>query len=288
LFDHSIELRYRKLKSDLGKRAHIFILAQQGTSIPDEYSEETYFFDYNSLRSRAVRVNGDQIVPGNGHLVVLDFYESHPGFDYYWFIEYDVVFTGNWATLLDAVQNDRADLLAAHVRSLQEEPRWPWWETLDLPGCLLQRTAWLRAFLPIYRISREGLRVVNEHVKLGWSGHFEGLVPCAIGSASLSISDLGGAGTWTPNGRRHRFYSSFSSTAGASLNAGTHRHVPPHFFPRLRRNTIFHPVKASSANWENGVVQFLKSLRLRELLLRCAVSFRYNLLSLRLACRKRQ
>jgi hypothetical protein len=137
LFDHSIERRYLKLKSDLGKLAQIFILAPLGSAIPHEYLDETYFFDYNRLRSGAAQVIGDQLLPGNVHLVAID-----------------------------------------------------------------------------------------------------------------------------------------------SLNAGTLRHRPPHYFPRLRRNTIFHPVKAGSSNRENGGVQFLKGLHLRELLVRCAVSFYYNLLSL--------
>ena len=171
LFDHSIECRYQKLRLDLGEIAQIFILAPLGTSIPDQYLGQAYFFDYDSLRSGAARVNGDKIIPGNVHLVQLDFYRHHLGFNYYWFIEYDVVFTGDWAILFRAVWNDRADLLAAHVRSLTEEPGWPWWETLDLPGCSLSRSDWLRAFFPICRFSSQGLRIVDEYVKSGWSGH---------------------------------------------------------------------------------------------------------------------
>ncbi|WP_167559013.1 DUF3405 domain-containing protein [Bradyrhizobium canariense] len=280
VFNPAIELRYRKLKEELGSRAQIFIFAPLGTSVPHQYLDETYFFDYDSLRSGAVRVNGDKIIPGNVHLAQLDFYRHHPGFDYYWFIEYDVVFTGDWATLLAAVENDPADLLAAHVRSLEEEPAWPWWETLELPGCSLSQAEWLRAFFPVYRISNDGLRSVDEHVKLGWSGHFEGLIPCIIRAASLSISDLGGSGRWTPQDRRHRFYSSFSSDAGVSLNAGTHRHRPPLQLPLVRRNTIFHPVKAGSAEQKKGVVEFVKHQYLRELPVRCAISLYYNLLSL--------
>ena len=280
VFDEAIELRYRKLKSNLDGLAQIFILAQRGTPIPREFSGETYFFDYGGLRSEAARVIGDELIPGNTHLVALDFARHHPGFDYYWFVEYDVVFSGNWATLFMAVQDDRSDLLATHIRSVTEEPRWPWWSTLDLPGCPLPRPSWRRAFFPVYRISREGLGAVNERVKSGWSGHFEALVPCAIQTASLSISDLGGAGILTPEDRRHRFYSSFSSRAGESLNAGTLRHRPPHYFPRLRKNTIFHPVKSDSGNRQDGLVRALRQQHLRELPVRCAVSLYYNLLSL--------
>jgi hypothetical protein len=279
LFGRTIERRYRKLESDLSELAQIFILAPLGASIPSQYSRKTYFFDYENLRAGAAHVIGDKLIPGNVHLVALDFYCNHPGFKYYWFIEYDVVFTGNWSTLFMSTERDSADLLAAHIRTLTEEPKWPWWNTLDLPGCPMARPLWLRAFFPVYRISSEGLRAVNECVKSGWSGHFEGLVPCAVHSASLSISDLGGAGRQTPKDRRHRFYSSFSSNAGKFLNAGTLRHRPPHYFPRLRRNTIFHPVKVDSQNSKSGLIHFLRQQQLRKLPIRCAVSVYYNLLS---------
>jgi len=36
-----------------------------------------------------------------------------------------------------------------------------------------------------YSLKEAGLQVVNAYVKLGWSGHFEGLIPCVIRSASL-------------------------------------------------------------------------------------------------------
>lgn len=274
LFDNEIGCRFEKLKSDIGGIAELFILSQAGSSIPDRYLDRTHFFDYDGLRSAAKEVIGEQLLPGNVHLVALDFFRNHPGFDYYWFIEYDVVFSGSWMTLFRAVQNDGADLLAAHIRGVADEPRWPWWETLDLPGCPLPQSEWIRAFFPVYRISSEGLQAIDKHVKLGWTGHFEGLVPCAIRSESLSISDLGGAGSWTPKERRHRFYSSFSWDNGGTLTAGTLRHRPPQGRLRLRRDTIFHPVKAVSSNRAGGAVQYAK--RLYHLSIRCLVSLRYN------------
>lgn len=276
LFNDEIERRYQKLKSDLLGLAEIFILSQAGSRIPPEHLGRTHFFDYGAIRSTAKRVIGDQLLPGNVHLVELDFYKNHPGFDYYWFIEFDVVFSGDWATLFRAVHGDRADLLAAHVRGFQEERRWPWWETLDLPGCPLPQAEWVRAFFPVYRISSKGLQAVDKYVKLGWTGHFEGLMPCAIRSESLSISDLGGAGRWTPKERRHRFYSSFSWDGGGTLAAGTLRHRPRQGLLRLRHDTIFHPVKDVVYNVASGVeIGYLK--RLYDTTIRCLVSLRYNL-----------
>src|ERR1700687_74138 len=96
LFDPPIERHYRKLKADLARRSQPFILAQAGTPIRQEFLNETHFFDFDELRSRGARVLGTKIVPGNEHLAVLDFYKAHPNFEYYWFIEYDVVFSGTW------------------------------------------------------------------------------------------------------------------------------------------------------------------------------------------------
>ncbi len=275
LFDDEIERRYLKLRADLAGLAEVFIFSQGGSRIPDRYRDRTYFFDYDAIRSRAARVIGDQLLPGNVHLVELDFYKNHPGFDYYWFIEFDVEFSGDWATLFRAVRDDRADLLAAHVRGFHEEPRWPWWETLDLPGCTLPRAEWVRAFFPVYRMSSAGFRAIDKCVRLGWTGHFEGLVPCAIRSESLSISDLGGAGQWTPKERRHRFYSSLSYDGGGTLAAGTLRHRPPQGRLRLRPDTIFHPVKAAPPlNRGGGVVRYVKDLG--HAAIRCVASLHFN------------
>jgi hypothetical protein len=284
-FNKSIKCRYEKLKSDLAGTSRVYILAPLGTCIPDDHLADTYFFDYDQLRFGAEKVIGHELLPGNVHLVALDFFRKHESFDYYWFIEYDVVFTGNWATLFRAVENDPSDLLAAHVRNIAEEPAWPWWKTLDFPGDEVPQSRWLRAFFPVYRISKAGMRAVGKHVELGWSGHFEGLVPCAIEAESLSISDLGGNGSRVPRDRRDRFYSSFSSDSGRSLNAGTLRHRPVHYLPRLRKNTIYHPVKKAAPKDKLGIVGLLRQQHLRELPFRCAVSIYSGLASLRAGLR---
>jgi len=275
IYNSQIERRYRKLTIELGERVHPFILAEVGTPIPKNRLGETHFFDFNRLRS-GVNTFGDRVIPGNEHLVALDFYRNYPGFEYYWFIEYDVVFSGNWAVLLDAVRNDSSDLLAGHIRSLPEEPKWVWWDSLNIPDGALPRSSWLRAFCPVYRISRQGLKAVEDCVRAGWTGHFEALIPTAIRSASLSISDIGGDGARTPGERRHRFYSSRSFNAGASHRAGTLRHRPTHAF-RLRRNAIFHPVKPSSWTSQDKT---LNVSSVQGALLRCLVSSHYNLLCL--------
>lgn len=165
---------------------------------------------------------------------MLAFFHEHPDFDHYWHIEYDVVFTGAWHALLDAWRDDASDLVAPHLRTREEEPDWPWWPSLQVPPGAAE-TGGLRAFLPIYRISRHALERLETAVREGSSGHFEALVPTVLQAASLRIADLG----------EGRFYTSASSPDG-ELRQGTLRYRPFHAGPLPGRNLLYHPVKPAS------------------------------------------
>jgi hypothetical protein len=234
LCDAEIISRYRKLKADLAGRAETTIVAPMGTPVPEDLLAETVFFDFAQLAAKAPRILGSKVIPGNCHLTMLAFFGARPGFDYYWHIEYDVVFTGDWRTLLDAWRKDASDLVAAHVRTRGEEPDWPWWPSLHVSSAETA-AGHLRAFLPVYRISRRALERLEMAVREGSSGHFEALVPTVLQAASLRISDLG----------EERFYTSSTSPDG-ELRQGTLRYRPFHARPLPGRNLLYHPVKPES------------------------------------------
>lgn len=234
LCDPEIISRYAKLKADLAGRAETFIVAERGTPVPESLLPETVFFDFRELAAQAPRIFGAKLVPGNCHLTMLAFFRAKPGFDRYWHVEYDVVFTGDWRTLFDAWSGDDSDLVAPHLRTREQEPDWPWWSSLQIPGSV-PRTVWLRAFLPVYRISKRGLECVDRAVGEGASGHFEALVPTLLQAASLKVADLG----------EGRFYTSASSPGG-DLRQGTLRHKPFHAPPPQGGNLLYHPVKPAS------------------------------------------
>jgi hypothetical protein len=141
IFDPEILCRYLKLKADLVCHTQTMIPAEIGTPVPDELLNETY----TSF--------GANIVPGSCHLAMLAFFRRWPEFDYYWHIEYDVVFTGSWRTLFDSGSDDNSDLIAPHLRTQKQEPDWHWWPSLQVPPVAMEKGA-IRAFLPVYRISR--------------------------------------------------------------------------------------------------------------------------------------
>ncbi len=239
-FSPELRRRFETLRRQAPAGAEVRILAQKGSGIPDELLPITSFFEFARLRERAVRVIGDRLVPGNVHLAFLHFRDAEPGFDEYWFIEYDVVFNGDWRTLFDETAGDRADLIASEIRAESDAPGWYWWPTLDFPG--RAPGPLVRAFFPLCRISGRALDVVARRVKDRWSGHQEGLITTALIDEGLAVSDIGGDGPWTPASRRHRFYVGVS-TSDSEMLLGTFRCAPPHFLPPLIPDALYHPVK---------------------------------------------
>ena len=161
-----------------------------GTPVPEDLLAETVFFDFAQLAAKAPRILGSKLIPGNCHLTMLAFFGARPGFDYYWHIEYDVVFTGDWRTLLDAwrgMQRPRRGASCERAARSRIGRGGPRCKSLRRGG-----SGPVRAFLPVYRISRRALERLEMAVREGSSGHFEALVPTVLQAASLRISDLGG------------------------------------------------------------------------------------------------
>jgi hypothetical protein len=241
-FEACLEARYLALKAACPDGFRPFLLAEIGTPVPGEYRAETHYFDYTFL-STGLRTLANAIVPGSGYLVMLDFWRTHPGFASYWFIEYDVVFNGDWEIFLETFRDNPADLLACHIRRARDEPDWCWWSYQEMPGRNLPAGEMLRAFIPICRCSHRGLAELDRRVKGGWSGHAEALVPSVMQDAGFTLEDIGGAGPFTPPLRRNLFYTSFSCSRGQLTAVGTMRYVPSHPPVFAKRGFLYHPVK---------------------------------------------
>ena len=76
---------------------------------------DVHIFTDSILTDMGYATMGDRLIPGNAHFAVLDFFKTHPTCDFYWFIEDDVVFNGNWVTLFDYYHDDGSDLIASYV-----------------------------------------------------------------------------------------------------------------------------------------------------------------------------
>jgi hypothetical protein len=197
------------------------------------------------------------IVPGCTHFPLVDFAGEHH-YAYYWLIENDVEFSGNWGNLIGSCSEDRADLIAAHVTPYKDDPGWIWWRFLTSPlHRPLDPARLLRAFFPVYRISREGLSRIDRMQRAGWRGHYEALLPTLLNASGMAVADLRKFGQFYLGTRQDPPH------ALAHLDQlSTLRWRPAvsdeEFLRRFTDNVIFHPVK-QAWTFNGKAVEYLES-----------------------------
>lgn len=247
IFKSNIE-RYNKIKNDLtGLPCDVVWLCvgtcRSETITPPDGSSFLYYI-WEDLCNMGYSTFGKSLIPGNVPLCVLRFYIDHPEYDYYWFIEYDVTFTGNWATLVEDCANNLAeyDFLSCHIEKFLPgtNGNWAWWKWTSKVGYSLHDC--IKAFNPICRYSSQALQTLDMYLRNGHAAHSEVAIPTCLHHAGLRIGDIGGTGDFTIDGYRNRFY-----VQGIGINCGTMRWRPVYTQEEIdalgTHNKLFHPVK---------------------------------------------
>jgi hypothetical protein len=204
--------------------------------------ERCHLFDAEEMMRLPYPHNEGSRFVDHCHFSLLDFYFKHPSFDFYWFIEYDVRFTGKWETLFNAFKSFNHDLISSHIRRYPQKPSWRWWNHFHHPTKTIPKKYLLRSFNVIYRISNRALQFIHEAQIDGWSVLNESTFPTLLYNNDFTILDFGGNGEFIASGFKNRFYTSYS-TKSATLSLGTQRFRPPHKKAGPRKNTIYHLVK---------------------------------------------
>ncbi len=199
-------------------------------------------------RFRQMKENSAGVVGGYVDLVHISAALSLGGFDFYWFIEYDVDFSGDWSTFFRAFESSTADVLTTNVRPRSAAEAWMHWRWTTHPDDVDPQKL-TRSFMPIGRLSRR-LVELYAHEAGSWAGHYEALYPTMALHFGLSVEDIGAAGPFTPSHRRGRFYYTGASSA---LDVGSLRAFPPvgtTYYPqsgeRLPLDHLWHPIKSQA------------------------------------------
>lgn len=181
---------------------------------------------------------------GNLDLAFLLLRRALPEFSHYWFVEYDVHWEGNWRTFFEYFQDSDAAVLAATVQRMDEVPhkenRPPYPKLVIPPELQWVRANVIKAFLPICRVSRATLDLLDAAYRAGLGGHYEVSIASVAAQNGLPIEDYGGNGSFVRPENINRFYFAWGAT---------YSHSPGNFVFRpaqkvLRReNTLWHPVK---------------------------------------------
>lgn len=218
---------YRSDENDI-----IFLYHQKEKLVPDTIKKfPHYIFTSNILQDMGYRAIAPHLIPGSNHFPILKFYLSHPDYDYYWLIEDDVYFNGNWKSFFALFTTYTFDFISAYLRKYQEEPDWYWWNTLQTGRERIEEENKIHSFNPIYRLSRQALAYLHEALLNGWSGHHEVLIPTLLSQRKCSMADMGGNGHFVIDGFHNKLY---------DKNTFSHLPLP---IQEEKPNMLYHPIK---------------------------------------------
>lgn len=246
--DDSTVYKFNKLKIELSDRYDIF-WAFQGDNGADGSRLERekivpFVFTLEQLNSLDYSPIYERLY-GSEHFIAELFYHTHPEYDYFWIMEYDVIFTGNWNIFFDAFYDNNADMLSSHISLRNSENwNWCWWSTLTFDEeDHVEETSWVKSFNPIYRISKKALAFLDIFLKKeNNKGFYEVIIASALYNNGFRLEDFGGTGPFVAEGNRNRFY-----VQGTGINHGTMRWRPDFSAEEIKalgtRNKLFHPLK---------------------------------------------
>lgn len=175
-------------------------------------------------------IDQGKLVPGSNHFPLLKFFKENLDYDYYWLVEDDVRFSGEWRTFFDSFAFNSSDFLSSFIETKAENPNWYWWPWLKTGAETICEEKLLKSFNPIYRLSYQALVCADECLKSGWMGHHEILLPTLLYNKGFCIEDIGGDGSFVKPGSKNSFYDVASMGIKPVL-------------PDSRKNYLFHPVK---------------------------------------------
>lgn len=224
-----------------GKADVYFAYHQQGDVLPVSLQniENLFVFTSDVLNELGYTpIERGKLVPGSNHFPLLKFFKENQGYDYYWLVEDDVRFSGEWKDFFGSFASCTSDFLSSVIETKAENPNWYWWTSLKTGNEVIAEEKLLKSFNPIYRLSRQALACIDAYLRIGWMGHHEVLLPTLLYNKGFLVEDFGGEGAFVCPENKAKFYDDTSMRIAPVL-------------PDDRKNYLFHPVKEEKVR-QNG------------------------------------
>lgn len=224
-----------------GKADVYFAYHQQGDVLPVSLQniENLFVFTSDVLNELGYTpIERGKLVPGSNHFPLLKFFKENQGYDYYWLVEDDVRFSGEWKDFFGSFASCTSDFLSSVIETKAENPNWYWWTSLKTGNEVIAEEKLLKSFNPIYRLSRQALACIDAYLIIGWMGHHEVLLPTLLYNEGFLLEDFGGEGTFVRPENKAKFYDDTSMRIAPVL-------------PDDRKNYLFHLVKEEKVR-QNG------------------------------------
>ena len=237
--------RFQRLHESCEDTYHVFFALNDeiGYDLACLHGYRTFTFTTKEVLSQGYTPHGQHVMHNVNYVMQL-FRKQHPEYQFYWKVEYDALFTGDWMTLFSFYETSDADFIASHIERYAEGNKgWPWWHDADWKDTDITLSQCVKSFNPVVRISGKALDFIDGFLKRGITGHFELTEATALATGGFHLLDMGGTGEFSDPKHPNHFY-----VQGRGINAGTMRWRPD-FLPAeveafAGTNKIFHPIKA--------------------------------------------
>lgn len=232
-YSNDVFNEYKSVSKAVADYGKVFLLYhQKGTSHPPALSKVNHHLFTDAILHELSYVPlRNSLVPGSNHFPLLDFFLKHAGFKFYWYIEDDVAFNGNWKHFFNSFQHLPHDFISSYIKCWQQGSTWPWWE-LAHPVLHIELQNRLRSLNPVYRLSNRALSFLHQSLAARWVGHHEVLLPTLLYNNKFTLMDFGGAGEFVLPSNKNKFYTS-----------RTYRWKPAFKKVGISKNKLYHPVK---------------------------------------------
>ena len=243
IYNEFVEAQIIKLRNELYGYADVCLLCQTDNTVyPNIDNIEIYEFTHEELNNLGYKSLTNTIVPGSNHFQLLKYYKDHPWYEYYWNIEYDVVFSGNWKDFLTSFDDRNEDFISSHIQTIFEGNNWNRWSQMVLENNEIRLDEYVKSFNPIYRISNRALQFLDQYLLLGNYGHHELLIPTVLLHYKYTLLDMGGDGSFSENSRYKFYTNNFNNDVWYRYSSMRYR--PLYSISDMKiPNMLYHPIK---------------------------------------------
>lgn len=242
-WDSVVEEHYEKLKNDIKNRKDFDLFICYNNNNNEQINKgNVYYFNKKSVENDGFIMHyywpGTTDFYGNNYeYSFMSFFKHYPDYNYYWIIEYDVIFNGNWNILFDAYEKDDTDFIASNLNKYEiYKDFWGKCGPMNFFDKYLIKYGnnRIKTFNPIFRISKKGLEVIQSIYNKREYGFFEEFLPTVIYNNSLKVSDFNKKG----------FVKGGGITKELDNTAATMRFMPEwNKNEIIENNILYHPVK---------------------------------------------
>lgn len=229
--------RFQKLKEET-KDGNIYCITTDRKN--RKLGSNHIFYEHNYSNHMGFKpFDNNKIIPGSTFFALLYFFRINDQYDYYWLIEDDVWYNGNWSNFFDRFKNINADFISCYNTNYTDAKHWYWWDTIN--DTSIANEYKIRTFYPVARFSNSALSFLNKELKSGISGHGEVLLPTLLSMNGFSLNDLSMMENSSHNPAT--LILPCSQRAISANNDGTYRYRPLINRDEIKEEYLYHPVK---------------------------------------------